>query len=796
MGALDEVCEQPCVLNGERYGPGESFERGCNVCTCEYDMFFFETCQPFCNLTSADCAAEGQLLQNNPDECCSCVAPPTTTPVSTTTPEPTTKHEKMVPTTQPQTPEKTTTTGMMTTLMSTVSNFFTTSSEVVVEETTPATVPTTPATVPTTSANVPTTTTAEVVTTPIPICSDECTCTLGCEGEQDECGAKATCSKACACADEDSFKINGQCASWPEAEECPITSTAAILTTSVETRIEETTASTTTAPVVGTTTTAPVVGTTTTAPVEGTTTTAPVEGTTTPSTSTSAIKTTSVEPRIEETTTAPVDGTTPAGTTTTASIVSTTEASSTIAEVVTTSTLVPTTTSVAKTCSDDCRCDVTCEDQLSSDDIPARCSQVDSTCDLCTCDAGEVKDPVTRKCVKYAECKKKCVYKNVAYEDGEIYWKGDCTQCSCTSGSEQCIYDACRINQNTCEQKGQRFVQVPGTCCYCAPVVVNVTTTTVVVTTKPITEEVTTTPVEKTTAATKTTPEPATAPTTAQVDTTAEVLKTTESYTEPIDYTTTAPTTAHEATTNMTTTRSTFTTTPKSSRCIFKGIDMDRPSPNNQWSYGCTVCKCVNGEASCEKYCSIQQCRSGEKLITEVGDDECCRCEPEETTPICKYEGQDYEPGSSWEDGSCTQCSCDYYAGVVCNNARDHCTDVITSCDLETQELQYNESQCCPVCVDKPQKPDGSCKPITVSQQLLTDNGCVTEGEVTLTACGGSCSSNTTVLSYPPYIETNCHCCQPTELGEREVTTLCPGGDRSTIKIPVVMSCGCSQCEN
>ena len=118
----------------------------------------------------------------------------------------------------------------------------------------------------------------------------------------------------------------------------------------------------------------------------------------------------------------------------------------------------------------------------------------------------------------------------------------------------------------------------PGTCCYCAPVVVNVTTTTVVVTTKPITEEVTTTPVEKTTAATKTTPEPATAPTTAQVDTTAEVVETTESYTEPIDYTTTAPTTAPEATTNMTTTRSTFTTTPKSSRCIFKGIDMDRPS--------------------------------------------------------------------------------------------------------------------------------------------------------------------------------------------------------------------------
>merc|ERR1739838_1188805 len=149
---------------------------------------------------------------------------------------------------------------------------------------------------------------------------------------------------------------------------------------------------------------------TTTAPVdettpEGTTTSAPVDGTT---------------PEITPTT-APVDGTTPEGTT--LPIASTTDASSTNAKLVTTSSLVPTTTSAAKTCSDDSRCD------------------------LCTCDVGEVKDPVTRKCVKYAECKKRCVYKDVAYEEGEIYWKGDCTQCTCTSENEKCSYDACRINQ-------------------------------------------------------------------------------------------------------------------------------------------------------------------------------------------------------------------------------------------------------------------------------------------------------------------------------------------------------------
>jgi len=190
----------------------------------------------------------------------------------------------------------------------------------------------------------------------------------------------------------------------------------------------------------------------------------------------------------------------------------------------------------------------------------------------------------------------------------------------------------------------------------------------------------------------------------------------------------------------------------------------------------------------------IESCPSGEKLVTDVEDGECCRCEPEETKPVCKYEGEEYEVGSSWSDGTCSQCSCDYYAGVVCNDLRDQCD--LQSCDLETQELKFNESQCCPVCVDKKPQPDGGCKPVAVNQTLETSDGCVTEGEIELTACSGACNSNTNVLPYAPFLETNCHCCQPSEIEEREVTTLCPGGVKSTLKIPVIKSCGCSLCKN
>ena len=61
----------------------------------------------------------------------------------------------------------------------------------------------------------------------------------------------------------------------------------------------------------------------------------------------------------------------------------------------------------------------------------------------------------------------------------------------------------------------------------------------------------------------------------------------------------------------------------------------------------------------------------------------------------CKYEGETYEAGMTWNDGNCTSCECDYDVGVNCTDVRDHC-DV--TCDPMTQDVLYKDDECCPTC--------------------------------------------------------------------------------------------------
>merc|ERR1712183_355066 len=454
----------------------------------------------------------------------------------------------------------------------------------------------------------------------------------------------------------------------------------------------------------------------------------------------------------------------------------------------------------------------------------------ESICDLCLCEPGEVKDPITRKCVKYEECERACIFNGVAYQEGEEYWKSDCSKCTCEDGHEKCDYDVCRLSQDVCDQQGQRFVHVTGSCCFCAHIAVNVTTTTVKFTT---TSSDATTPnnaVETTpNNAVETTPASTTMSTVGRQDTTVPAAPVTtvheDFFTTRVSVETTVPvqedttTVVNEDTTSpvvssttssavvdttvsdvvnttsvpVTTTTEKLMTPITRERCLYNGMNYDRPAPNNQWSFNCTICKCVAGEATCHKACTIDSCPVGEKLVTDVPDDECCRCEHDEDKHHeCKYEGEIYEAGNTWNDGNCTTCECDYDVGVNCTDERDHC-DV--TCDPMSQDLVYKDDECCPTCVDKPTIIRG-CQPINATQQLETSEGCITEEEVELTACSGACGSSTNVLPYAPFLETNCHCCQPDQVEEMEVRTLCPDGEIKMLTIPVIRTCGCSRCEN
>nr|XP_002129323.4 kielin/chordin-like protein [Ciona intestinalis] len=137
-------------------------------------------------------------------------------------------------------------------------------------------------------------------------------------------------------------------------------------------------------------------------------------------------------------------------------------------------------------CSWDCKCFVTCQNQklLAEGELPSRCGTEAATeCDLCTCESGYIKDSKTRKCIQMdTGCNRRCVYNGKTIEEGSYFWRGDCQYCQCLDGKEHCQNNVCRLSQAACDEIGQRFVEMPGTCCYCAPYNVTITTSTLATT--------------------------------------------------------------------------------------------------------------------------------------------------------------------------------------------------------------------------------------------------------------------------------------------------------------------------
>merc|ERR1719370_2293844 len=413
-----------------------------------------------------------------------------------------------------------------------------------------------------------------------------------------------------------------------------------------------------------------------------------------------------------------------------------------------TTTVIPTTVAPEQNCSWDCKCFVTCQNQKHGSGLPSRCgSEEVAECDLCMCEDGWVKDPVTRKCVlQETGCERQSSYDGKSYGEGEEFWKGDCIKCQCRDGREYCESGLCRITQDDCDERGQRFIDVPGSCCFCAPYNITITT-----------------------------PEPVTTP---EMTTKIPVVSTTiigggSTTTKDIIMTGV-----------ITSTKSVSTTTaPKT--CNFNGTDY---TGKKVWSPdSCHSCRCVQGEAECAKICTITSCPDGHVLDMKEGSDECCKCVPQ----MCEYEGTYKEFGETWELDECVTCECvDASTGVTCKNEKSSCN---TNC-LEGEELQYVEGQCCPICVARPLV-DESCAPITISTMLNID-GCVSDEEIELNACNGRCASNVTMIQEPPFVQTNCHCCKPAEVEHRTVTLTCLDGSKSEHAVPYTTACSCTDCES
>nr|XP_039273324.1 mucin-5AC-like isoform X1 [Styela clava] len=539
---MPEDCEEPCRVGDVVHEVNTTYFKGeCEVCKCLYeDGLYKENCAPFCKLTDQICLAMGKVLLSGDDICCKC-APPT--------PETTTTLKPVVTTTEGESEESTTKKqGAPTSPLTTLTKKpIVTTTEGQSGETTTAGQGGDTTTAgqggETTTAGQGGETTTEgqggvsttpaiVSTTPLPECLPECECQLPCDGDQSECPAQPGCTSKCVCSDSSALRINGRCAIKPEESSCVTeTTTVPIVTTKVpeksttpktgicedgETREDPSscqvctcednkfvcesecsltcdegytlvsfpgiccyccpgTKTTTTIPFVSTTSKPGVV--TTSESVVSTT-----SGTGIVSTTKEIEKTTG---ETKETTTvkpgAPTSATTkkPPPTTTT---IGQGESTTTIVTVVTTP-------KVPQNCSWDCKCFVTCEDQqiLVENQIPARCSGVSEKCDLCLCEEGYIKDPETKKCIKYDnDCKTPIC--DIGMEPNETFWKGDCQLCECVEGVEQCQTNVCRLTEVSCAAEGKILMNIPGSCCYCAPNNVTITTT------KPVVVETTTRP--------------------------------------------------------------------------------------------------------------------------------------------------------------------------------------------------------------------------------------------------------------------------------------------------------------
>jgi hypothetical protein len=247
------------------------------------------------------------------------------------------------------------------------------------------------------------------------------------------------------------------------------------------------------------------------------------------------------------------------------------------------------------------------------------------------CEDGWVKDPETRKCVlEETGCERQCSYDGKSYGEGETFWKGDCIKCDCRDGREYCESGLCRITQDDCDERGQRFIDVPGSCCFCAPYNITITTP------APIT-----------------TPEP--------VSTTVHIGETTTPKA--------VVTTTKDMITGVVTSTSVFKTTTGPSTCNFNGTDY---STKKVWTTdSCHSCRCVNDEAECSKICRISSCPEGHILDMKEGSDECCKCVPQ----MCEFQGEYKDFGETWELDECVTCECvDADTGVHARMRNHHAT--------------------------------------------------------------------------------------------------------------------------
>ncbi|XP_077316280.1 mucin-5AC-like isoform X2 [Lithobates pipiens] len=236
-----------------------------------------------------------------------------------------------------------------------------------------------------------------------------------------------------------------------------------------------------------------------------------------------------------------------------------------------------------------------------------------------------------------------------------------------------------------------------------------------------------------------------------------------------------------------TTTTSGKSTVTKPHDCVYEGslykVGSSIPQPNGS----CQKCKCSatmknNAEIQCKPIMCNTDCQLGYTYKKVEG--QCCgKCVQE----FCVLNNTvQIKPGSFWNPpgDNCTSYDCERDTFMVVKKVMSCPRQKPIDCDKGILVNFTSSDGCCTIQFCEPRKCD-----VMKSWKLIESGGC--KANVTLTNCGGYCSSVSRNPNFPKMQEHDCTCCQATKTTPMNIQLECNNGRKIGYTYTDILKCSC-----
>uniref|UniRef100_A0A673CGC7 Uncharacterized protein n=1 Tax=Sphaeramia orbicularis TaxID=375764 RepID=A0A673CGC7_9TELE len=226
--------------------------------------------------------------------------------------------------------------------------------------------------------------------------------------------------------------------------------------------------------------------------------------------------------------------------------------------------------------------------------------------------------------------------------------------------------------------------------------------------------------------------------------------------------------------------------------CLHKNIEYE---PGSKFPSGdCHYCTCTHEPDPHSDHlkirCDLLPCEENCDTVRNLHNSECCgKCE--QTHCIFNLNGTKHvmKEGETWSpaDNRCEHFVCIKTGGIF-TAVNSHI--VCPPFHRATGTIQTTSNGCCKTCVEK----DKACKLLSVRTHI-SHRGCLSEEEVEVPYCEGSCNTFTKYSAAAANIEHSCSCCKETRFSRRTVNLKCLNGDVVPHTYVHVEECGCGNTE-